>query len=203
MLTTSQCVMDEMNVLVEKLRSSGYDGRNRSIAEAPRLKGTQITALCQLEVIASQIAVLWLDGDGSESKQLIKDNFLSKAAALASIINSTLDERETFTGWSGALRLIEHLQVSEFDDADYGNNVVSLLVAVMVLRQMAEGSPSNFVAASSNVAPQFYTRCVSAIGKRPFGACDGTSLFQLAGQLASIAAEPMTIATSSTRKQSI
>jgi hypothetical protein len=203
MLKTSQRIMDEMKVLVEKLRSSGYDGRNRSIAEAPRLVGTQVTALRQLEVIASQIAVLWLEGDGSESRQLIKDNVLTKAAALANIVDATLDERETFIGWSGALRLIEQLQISEFDDADYGSNVVSLLVAVMILRQIAEGSHSNFVAASSNVAPQFFIRCVNEIGARPFGAADGSSLFQLASQLASIAVEPMTNSINATREQSI
>jgi hypothetical protein len=183
-----------MSELVEEFRSTGYSGREPSIAGAPPILGTRATALRQLEVMATHIASAWLDGDMNERElsQFVKDCLLPDVLALAQIIEATFRSTPPLrfeAACLGAKHLIWDLSNSRVDQVNTGGIVVSFLIATMVLRQLVEGeiAPSDgngvFRCSSTNVAPQFFDRCISVLGRCPFGATEGVPLAELERKL--------------------
>jgi hypothetical protein len=201
-----------MEEFVEELRSTGYHGRDRSVADAPAHVGTRVTALRQMELIASQIASAWLDGDmdDGELRQFVAVSFDSKMDSLANIVDSTFPAapahtnellaskaQEKASSLDGAcrrgVRLIRSLRSDAGADDAWP---VSLLIAAMVLRQAAErdllqtSKDEKFCGNSTNVAPEFFKRCVDKVGERLFGAVVGMPLSELESKLVSENSEP-------------
>lgn len=196
-------LMQEMEQLVERLRAGGYDGRDRFIAEAPRHLGTRLTALRQMEALASTMAAGWLDGEMNdrEFRELMVVSLLPKVCALANLVEETLqpDDAEPpgdgaqgfLAPWKGLRAIIDWMREAGDDDLPRcGPSAIAFLVATMVVRQFAQwnlhGQTSNpaFVAASSNIAPQFYAQCTAALGQCPLGAEEGVPLSHLVQRLA-------------------
>ena len=74
----------QMQELVEELRSTGYHGREAWLPKIERRKGTMIAAIRQLEVCASQMVSPWFDAamDESELWSFLRSSFLPRLASL-------------------------------------------------------------------------------------------------------------------------
>jgi hypothetical protein len=171
-----------------------------------------------MEVMATHVASAWLDGDMSEEAfwQFVRDALLPDIMALTGIIEPTFKSMPAepvqdwsardweafsepgplfYVAWVGAKRLIRRISLAELGANDSGNVVVSFLIAAMILRQLADdeiaGSKGNieFHCNSTNVAPEFFNRCINVLGRRPFGAIEGLPLADLAKQLEDLARE--------------
>jgi hypothetical protein len=177
---------EQMQTLVEELRSTGYFGRDQALAGMPSAWGTRIAALRQLEVIASQAAACWLDAEMSlrQTLEFIQTSFVPRMLALVEIIDQPIGQRPFAT----SLREL----IARLSGDNDGSAVVSILVGAMVMRQFHEAVIAYyqrweevawsqvFSAHSSNVAPEFFARCTSKLGWTPFDAKDGCPLVELA-----------------------
>jgi len=178
--------------------------------------------LRQFEVTAEQMVSAWLDGemDRDELRQFLKGSFQPRLVALAAMMDEAFKARPKRpdkeyvirldeSAWLGARHLIDQMQSEDSDTSNCGDGVVSLLVAAMVLRQLQEHSSESlpnpracFVGTSTNVAPEFFTRCVDKLGWRPFGAAEGSRLIELAERLAALAQDSEPCALNPPREQS-
>lgn len=190
--------------LIEEFRSTGYSGREPHIASAPLPLGTCATALRQLEVMATHIAAAWLDGDMNDKEflQFVKGCLLTDTLALANIVEDSFRLAPRFpfgAAWLGAQRLIQEFSMAR-PGCKSGEVAVSLLIATMVLRQLAEqelasgGRDGMFRSSSSNVAAEFFGRCISVLGWRPFEARQGVPLAELQKRLEELTRNPEPLA---------
>jgi hypothetical protein len=164
-----------------------------------------------LEALASQIAAAWLDGGmtDDELQDFIACSFESRMSALLNMIDSTVrvsacrpqqstssdegnSKGDASAGFSAAVAGTKRLiapQRWRSSPPGLGECVIAVLVASMVLRQCGEQclttSPARttFRAGSTNVAPEFFARCMDALGRCPFGAGDGVLLSELATRI--------------------
>jgi hypothetical protein len=187
--------------LIEEFRSTGYSGREPAIASAPLPMGTCATALRQLEVMATHIAAAWLEGDMNETEflQFVKDCLLTDTFVLANIVEEAFRATPRFpfgAAWFGTQRLIQEFSIAR-PGCKCGDIAVSFLIATMVLRQLAEhelaptGKDRMFRPCSTNVAPEFFDRCIHVLGRRPFGAREGAPLTDLEKQLEELSCNPL------------
>jgi len=132
--------------LVEDLRSTGYSGREPRLLRLPEAIGRRYTAFRQLEVIAAQMAAVWLDSEleDEESTEFMAMNFLPRAFALVEIIDCSFTTRDSasliFRSWQGVRRLLDRMHHSDRAEWKAGDSVVALLVGAMVLCQIADVS---------------------------------------------------------------
>jgi len=171
--------------LIEELRSSGYYGHEPRLASLPPRLGTRLAAIRQLEVAAEQAASLWLDGgmNSHDTWEFIRLSFLPRMLALVEIIERTLPATDCLVS---IRRLVEQLGSDEMNATDCSPAVVSILVAVMVQRQLNESpdlSGRAFVPFSSNVHSEFLARCVDTLGWPPFDANEHSLLVELSRRI--------------------
>lgn len=177
--------------LIEELRATGYYGSDPELPAMDHRRGTLIAAVRQLEVCVSQMAAAWLD-DALEEQELwrfAEVSFFPRLSSLAEIIEtaSPAEDRPAFlNAWSGVRRLIAKASV---ETQGYGEFVVTLLIAAMVLRQLAEldadrgGAERPFVCESTNVADSFFSQCCRRATIRPLDASTDSSLQQMAERI--------------------
>jgi hypothetical protein len=180
-----QNIHQPVEQLIEELRSSGYHGREPRLASLPPRLGTRLAAIRQLEVAAEQAASLWLDGGMSshDTWEFIRLSFLPRMLALVEIIERTFPAADCPPS---IRRLIEQFASDEMNATDCSPAVVSILVAVMVLRQLHEfpdSSGRTFVPFSSNVHSEFFARCVGTLGWPPFDASERLLLVELSRRI--------------------
>jgi hypothetical protein len=184
--------------LVEELRSTGYHGRDAWLQGVEPRKGTRIAAIRQLEVCSSQMASSWVEGvmDEQELWALFRSHFLPRILAIEAIIDSTFatpkvsfgDEDASIRQVCAAIR--SQVEAIEHEDAhpNYGVFAVILLVSVMVLRQLAEAQKldsearNQFMFESTNVARPFMLQCLAKSGFTP-DLREGTPLRELAERI--------------------
>jgi hypothetical protein len=195
-----------MEQLVEELRSSGCYGSKPELREAPANLGTRYVAIGRLEDLAVTAATFWEDQETapSDARALTVSSLAGGLAAAAAIVEQTFAQerqdpspkccaelQETFLAVKSFIKRL----TDEGDHAeDHGSEVMSLLVATMVLRQLAErelnpGASQSFSVQSSAILPEFFNSCVRKLGWIPFNAVSGSRLVDLSRKVTAFTGE--------------
>jgi len=195
----------QIQELVEELRSTGFHGREAWLPSIGRQAGTAIAAIRQLEVCASQMVSPWFDGvmDEQELWFFLRSHFLPRLLSLEEIVDNNVartkilwrgaDDDSFHQTWTAIQRQIRAVAATN-ELPDYGEFAVTLLVSVMVLRQWIEAEYSKnttggcFVGESTNVAGEFFAQSLAKAGFKPLHFAE-TSLRRLAERICSQSSE--------------
>jgi hypothetical protein len=132
-------------ILVEHLRSTGYDGREPWVAALNPVRGTRVVAVRQMEACATQPACAWRDDVDDEVGlwRFMRECLLEPLLSLTDIVEATIQEgprTDLFDiAWQTVARLLKRLQTADPSTTSYADTSIRFLLAVMALRQIVEG----------------------------------------------------------------
>jgi hypothetical protein len=143
----------QQQILVEHLRSTGYEGREPWVAAIDPVRGTRVVAIRQMEACATHPACAWRDEVDHEVGlwRFMRECLLEPLLSLAEIVEATIrqqpagvDEDAEGTdffdvAWKTVWGLLQRLQTADPATTSYAETSIRFLIAVMALRQIVDG----------------------------------------------------------------
>lgn len=169
---------NRQQTLVERLWSTGYDGREPWVAALGPIRGTRVVAIRQMEACATQPACAWRDDVDDETGlwRFMRECLLEPLLSLTDIVEVTIQEKPGTNlfdaAWQTVGRLLQRLQTTDPSTASYADTSIRFLIAVMALRQVVESeyrlgadvADAPFVPHSTNVHATLVPSLIQKLG---------------------------------------